>query len=808
MPSFQVPDGRSSSPPSTPDRRSHNRFGFSGPSTTPAGAPPSSARSFTPQGAPQSDFGSSQLDFTYDKEPARQLFPSASSSIQHGRNNSAGAYGSLFAHAPQKSSGLSNEFKAPDYGDEDMDDSYDEDEENQAEGQGQGRGEPAFQFERFGGRESLYDIGRMVDELGQSGYEGRPNEADDEMDGFGFDQTLPGFASAATFGQHDYRSQQPIQRRVEDDRMDFRQTMNEPAEDFNGQYEFSRDAKDMCKQLGLAQVDEDDDFIMRTESLIHQMYREGLKMNDDEEARMEVLRYIPSQLSSMWEEYDKKTRTGEEYENAGAIGPKSGSTDFANANFLASLLVGLHHPSHLTDTKSLRQTQRRGPLATALAGKPKPTSLGLLEWMDKYHDPYPEELDEVLATRPSPSSNKMYWANVKTALLRGRVDGVIAALQNAGWEYAANTDRAGGTGYYGQALSNVERVVGDMINTLRQMPAFTRRDWETMSSDWTIFRLRVSQGMNDLKRFAEGKQLYPEQRTGFEKPSTYGMLPNYPKAKPYSELAQRAESLVPWDVYQNLLAMYNLMLGDLSSIIASSFDWVEATIGLTVWWNHGKQDRRHMPSMTLTRREERKFDNYLTLLAESFHIVIKSKDFSGVNTMKPTEVGLASIFEGDIDGAIGIIRSYSAPISVALVELASIAGWLPKSASTNGVDVAEDLDQDDLDLLGVEQPKRLTGSIKDTTLISYAEQLADIKKFEWSPERGGPTVVREGWQVAMEVLARLDPVERSEKEVGLLINDLNLDDGETVEKIWRQLNELAMSEHAETVAEVCFYHNS
>ena len=108
--------------------------------------------------------------------------------------------------------------------------------------------------------------------------------------------------------------------------------------------------------------------------------------------------------------------------------------------------------------------------------------------------------------------------------------------------------------------------------------------------------------------------------------------------------------MVPWDVYQNLLAMYNLMLGDETSIIANSQDWVEATIGLAVWWNHGKQDtgQRQVSGMTLLLNQPRKRVDQLELLADIFHRVIDSKDFNNVSTINPSEVGVASIFEGDI----------------------------------------------------------------------------------------------------------------------------------------------------------------
>lgn len=784
MPSYRFQQPVYSQQPGTPDARdkNQNRFGFSAISNTPAGAPPSSSRSFMASGAPPSSaFGSSQLDYGYDREPESPLnFNNSPTPANRYGGASSRVPQGAFGFAPQRPSGLNQVFRASENSEYDDTANYNFDEPQQSRS--------GFNFQHFQSGQSLDDIDRMADELDG----GRSGGQDDSMGGLQFEQSIPRPGRSISFGMSDFAPSH-IERSVEDD---FRKS----EDDADNPFEFSRNAKDIYKQIGPATLQEHDDLILQTESLTLAIYREAMKMDRDAQAQEAALTTLPCDLLALWDRYNQEMKPVQYEEYASAIGPPPGSSNFAQANFLANLLVRIHHPSLLEPSQPTR-----GSMPASQQGKLTPMPLELLEWMDEHHDPYPGQLDEVMRANPTPSAHKLFWATVINSLLRGRVDGVLEALEKAGWEYAAHTERVGAMGYTGKALDNVEKVVGDMIYLLRQSPSL-RTDWDTTSSDWTLFRLKVSQGLENLKRFAEGKD-----RDRFEQPAPsfggggmFGTVPQLPKAKSYSVIARKAESQVPWDVYQNLTAMYNLMLGDKTSIIANSQDWCEATIGLTVWWNHGKQERRQFSTMALMHREEQhKPTDYIKLLSEAFHLVMESDNLNNVSTINPSEVGIATIFEGDVESSIRIIGAYSAPVSTAVVELASIAGWLPVAP---GFDMGAGLDKDDLDLLGLSgqgQQQKQPENIKDVLLITYADALAEKRTLEMETEDGRKTV-REGWQVAMEVLARLDSIDRSEKEVGRLISDLNLEDGKTVEAIWRQLNELAMSKHAEDVAEVIF----
>jgi len=246
--------------------------------------------------------------------------------------------------------------------------------------------------------------------------------------------------------------------------------------------------------------------------------------------------------------------------------------------------------------------------------------------------------------------------------------------------------------------------------------------------------------------------------------------------------------------------MYNLILGDASAIIENSQDWCEATIGLVVWWNPGK-DNRLMLNRSVISVEDTSSEIYLQKLAESFHrATSESTDFQ-VNTLSSIEVGLASVFEGNVEAVIGFLRSWSGPVSSAVAEIAALGGWLPRANSQSLISM-ESLDQDDMDVLGLAPLSQKLEDIKDHTLTVYATALVLRGKLESTATFSHPKLVREGWEVAIEVLGRLDSAKRAEEEVGNLLHNFPFDSAITVDKLLRLLNDLGMTTHAENVAEV------
>ena len=348
-------------------------------------------------------------------------------------------------------------------------------------------------------------------------------------------------------------------------------------------------------------------------------------------------------------------------------------------------------------------------------------------------------------------------------------------------------------GFTGLALSNIEKVINDAMIVLQQCPAM-RGDWNIKGSEWTLFRLRVGQALENLKKFAEGRNRDVDMGTSYFSNGSQS----------YAGIAKKAESQVPWNIYQNLLAMYNLILGDANAVVENAQDWCEATIGLVVWWNPGRDDQRITLRRSRESLEDTGSETYSQKLAESFYRATEESTDFQVNTLNPVEVGLASLLEDDVKSVIGFLRSWSGPISSSVAEIAALGGWLPRVESQSLVPM-DGFDQDDMEVLGLNPPSDQVEDIKDRTLIAYASALAERGHLETTARFGHPKTVREGWEIAIEVLGRLNLVERSEQEVGHLLSDFRFDSGATVSKLWRLLNDLGMTTHAENVAEVSFH---
>ena len=549
---------------------------------------------------------------------------------------------------------------------------------------------------------------------------------------------------------------------------------------------YGKIAKDMYAQMGIPPVEESSDLILSTESIITRLYDEGIGATDNEDQLTQALAIIPSELTKLWTSYQKATKVVDSEEYTTAIGPGLKASNFEKANFLAGLALQIHHPQTL-DPKSFTP-------------KIKPLPQIMLEWMDEHHDPYLYQFEEVQAHRPSPANHRSFWDTVLNGVLRGKVVAVVNIMKNAGWRHAwvgmdGTRDQHNQVGYSGVALSNVERAVGAAYHVLSQCPA-VHGDWNIRGSDWTLFRLRIAQALQDLKSFAEGgdnSSYEPEavDLGGFGD-SHSG------RTGTYSKNAKKAESQVPWDIYQNLITLYNMIMGDSNEILANATDWCEATVGLLVWWDESKEDRRLALGKSQTNRRSTKDSDdeiYLRKLGRAFEsATAESTDFQ-VNTLDPIEVGLASLLEGDNEAVVGFLRAWSGPVSSAVAEVASLAGWLPHADPQSLIDL-DSLDQEDMDLLGINPIAKNNDSVKDQTLIIYAKSLARRRQLN----AGG--ITREGWELSIAVLGRLDSASRSEEMVREFLNDLSLDSSTTVDKLWRLLNDIGMTGHAENAAEV------
>ena len=548
---------------------------------------------------------------------------------------------------------------------------------------------------------------------------------------------------------------------------------------------YGKIARSLYSRMDAPAIDEKDDIILNTEKLITSLYEEeGLGKVKGDYQFQQSLSHISEQLRKVWSEYDQEIALHHSEEYTAGIGPGYAASKFAKANFIANLALQLHHPS-AGDTGAFEPA-------------PKPLPQVVLEWMDDSHNPLPNQVQEAMFYKPSPSRHPQFWDVVRNGILRGQVRPVVDLLKTAEW--TPSKVKMDGirlsvqeTGYTGLALANVQKVTDTVIQVLEQCPAFDG-DWNVRGSEWTLFRLRASTALDDLKNFAEGRNRGEEEAENNDFGYTGDARPGN-----FSRTAKKAESQVPWDIYQNLVALYDLIVGESDAIIANSMDWCEAAMGLLVWWDYGKGDRRlalgrsRASKRSLTKDSDASI--YLQKLRRAFDTATSKSTELAVNSTDEVEVALASLLEGNDEAVLGFLRGWSGPISSAVAEIATFGAWLPPAEAPSLMNM--DLDQDDMDLLGINSSPSKTNSTKDLTLITYAKTLAQHDEFKASG-----LVSRYGWELCIAILGRLDSIPRSEEMVGDFLQRFPLDDSETVDKLWNLLNRIGMIRQAENTAEV------
>ncbi|KAM7216281.1 hypothetical protein V8F06_008300 [Rhypophila decipiens] len=839
---FNVPGG-SSSPPATPDKSEkgyYYSYGESHPSTTPAGPPPpSSAGSFTPAGAPSESFlGSSMMRGMTNPTSKQQsggisfgfsgmgtnvggmgigstssssnknLFGGSSQKRNAPLGRSIRGKPSTTTHQPSRLSHL----VVPD-DDDDGEGEEDEEEEVQnkyrpvatkstttkpgtfsmpyddsyTEGDDDGQDEEEDE-------EDYDEENRPINTRG--GYRGHHHEGTDEEDeddlwlgmqgggtprrGGGYGEDLNDTSDLMMMNTP--AATERVRREAEDI---FRASAMQSGPR-RGLHKFAPLAKDLYTQMGTAPITESPELILTTEALVNKLYDDGVGEADDDEKLDDTLATAASNAVSLWEAYaDKIPQSGEEH--AAEIGPGPNSAPFQKASYLANLALRVHHT---------RCDQDGVPA-------PEPLPQVLFMWQHEFHNLYHNQLEEILRFKPSPACHSLFWETIFIALIRGRISDVIQLLTSAGWAHVRR-GQSGEYAYRGQALVNLQRAVDETMSMLETCPGF-EDDWEIWSSDWTMFRVRAQGTLDNLRKFAEGK----DEDLG---DSTFSASATSTRGREsMAGLARRAESQVPWDIYESLNVIFNIVIGDKEAILGAAQDWCEATIGLFGWLDE-KKGSKPIPGIGLSQSQAlipvglaADTDSYLERLARAFHAVATS-DFP-LNVLNPVEIGMACVFEDNSKGLIGILRGWSLPIAAAVAEIASLGKWLPPHQPYAAF-AMEDLDMDDLEVLGMDRgsPDEVDG-IKDSTLVQYAQALADVEEdFNASSSaRGKNTGPQYGWELAIQVLGRLDSSERSEEMVGILvknlIDSLDVDSEATVEKIWGILNELGMIPYAEETAE-------
>ncbi|KAK4236265.1 hypothetical protein C8A03DRAFT_35832 [Achaetomium macrosporum] len=550
------------------------------------------------------------------------------------------------------------------------------------------------------------------------------------------------------------------------------------------EFRYAAIARDAYHQLGTAPITEPAQVILGTENLISRLYDEGVgEAEDDEEKMDDTLATVAGKVAALWKSHvDKLPRPTEEH--AAEIGPGPHATAFEKAYYLANLALQIHHTRY--DDGGM--------------GRAEPLPETLFRWLDEYHDMYGNQVDEILRCRPSPACHSLFWQAVFIALLRGKVGDAVTLLRQAGWGHVRRGQR-GEYAYVDRALENVQRAAEQTIAVLESCPGYDG-NWEIWSSDWTLFRVRAQGALDHLRRFAEGRE------SAFGDSAFSASLASETRSRQsMAGMARRAESQVPWEIYENLNIVFDIVLGQQGAILEAAQDWLEATVGLFGWWDEQRTTAEKPFSMSrsqalvLASTPTSDSESYLDRLARAFHAAVES-DFH-FNAQNPVEIGMACVFEDNIKAVIGLLRGWSLPIAAAVAEIASLGKWLPPH-QPSGAFGLEDLDMDDLEVLGMDPgaPDEIDG-IKDSTLVQYAQALADFEGLFAVKDKSG--VSRDGWELAISVLGRIDSPERSDEMVRdlveHLVQGLHVDSNETVDRLWTLLNELGMIEYAQDTAE-------
>ncbi|POS85963.1 hypothetical protein EPUL_001970 [Erysiphe pulchra] len=538
-------------------------------------------------------------------------------------------------------------------------------------------------------------------------------------------------------------------------------------------------ARSMYTSMAVHPVEESDDLILATEAITLKLYQQDLNTENGNENLGKTLYKVSDELVKLWETYNKQTMIYRSEEYTTTIGPGSQAPSFVKAIFLASLALRINFPRKISSSYTTREIT---------------LPQTLIEWMDEYHNPYPNQYEEILAFKPSPSNHTLFWDSIFNCLIRGKIKAVIDMMNNPGWEHSRDEIDTLGSNqrqpiYSDETLINVERAM-DVAKHLFTICPATHGDWNSRNNDWKFFRLRALQALEDLKRFNEGRD------HDFENDDKMLLEPGS-----FNEAAKKARSLIPWHLYQNLVTLYNLLMGDISTILANSQDWCEATIGLVVWWDESKKDqglilsRFQQPSRLSSKYSTPKF--FHQKIRISFEAATSDSTDFHINSLDDVQVALASLFQSDYESVIGFLRCWSGPVSCGVAEIASLAGLLPQVEEKSLINMGS-LDQDDFELLGITQKTSKSDDIKDRTLITYANNLSKRKELKSS---ANPETKLSSWEVSIAILGRLDSTELSIEIIRDFLNQFPLEDSSTVNKLYITLNNIGLTSHAKSAAQ-------
>ena len=571
--------------------------------------------------------------------------------------------------------------------------------------------------------------------------------------------------------------------------------------------------RNLASRSRLAAVEEPSDVILSTEDGVCRMYEEARQAEEKGTDFFFTLSEVSGRLAGAWQSYVEQSGVPKT-----RLGPGEQAPNVAKASFLGTLLLQIHHPPVVSPKiESAFGAFGRLPQSLVLArpdeGSLTPIPKVLLDWLNANHVSQSGNFLQTLKeTEPNPTASPNFWETVTTTVLRGRLAEASGLLRSADFNYARSAleDGLPQPGYRGIQLQNIQKCINKALQTMDTCPGVQHEDWDVKGEEWSLYRRRVVAAVAELEEFAEGdEQTAPEspvvenrfQAVNFGlKPSTSNQGLSFAKS------ARMAESRVPWTIYENLRNLYRLILGDPGIIMAQSQDWIEATVGLTAWWD-GEDDDAVNGDDALGRSrlskpravDETPEEAYLQRLDLAFNSATNDAsraDFR-VNSLNGLEVGLASVFEGNVEGVLGLLQTWSLCIASAVAEVASAGGWMDAAPGTRKM---PGLSENDLMVLsyGQDGQNAATPIRRDDVLSAYASGLFERRSVE------NETGVRDGWELSLEVLSRLEDSQKMQKSVSELLEKLPLDTAEQMDKVVLLCSEIGLDNEGRRVSEVSF----
>lgn len=552
------------------------------------------------------------------------------------------------------------------------------------------------------------------------------------------------------------------------------------------QFDLLAVAKGLTPNISRVALHESDHVILQTERQLQKVH-ESLQ-SDTPEKRTEVLGEVARDLVTLWQ-------------TAGRTGQSGGASKLTHAARLASLLLTLHHPS------PAGQNQRTSALSL-VPSRPDsrhstPMPKLLLDWLNKTYTGI-SEIDLVLKETRGYSRHEAFWEAVQASAVRGNFGQTLQLLQGANFEVAATAqeDCPDEGGYNALQLRYANNAVRATIDLIRECPAFASRDWDVKGHDWSIFRQRVQQTSSDLQDLAEGDSSTRHAASQSFTASHFGISQSQANFQ-LSVASRKAESRVPWSIYESLKRLYLVLAGNEDEILQMSGDWIEAVVSLTVWWN-GEETEATLGSLATGRRPMARTQRirsvdvtpikaYCQRMSSALAAVLgNSDDEFSISTTDRFEVAAACIADDNVEGILQIISSWSLTVAAAVAEIASVGEWFRRSDG-----ILDQFDQSDLMVLSYSEQQR-TGVSKDDFLVAYSRLLATKGQLE---DQNGDAS-KEGWELAIQVLGRLDDSITASGRIEQILNELPLESSVRVDKITRLCHELGLAQHALTIAQV------